>query len=202
MKREIKMRVYNTPEKNLNPLPLYVGLGISIFLILLVAFKIGNRATEPSMPISAASSSSLPASLPKPARVQTAAEKRLAIKKAHELAVKNNKVARLKLEHDRREARIQKAAAIQRDLETALILKDQSRDEDVYSAIKSKMRRDYPDDYVSQKGVYDMQVDAYQYMKALPYDEIKAKMIHDYPDDYISQKGVYEMQVKAKSDMR
>ena len=64
------------------------------------------------------------------------------------------------------------------------------------------MRHDYPDDYISQKGVYDMQVEAYQYMKALPDDEIKAKMVHDYPDDYIAQKGVYEMQVEAKSNMR
>ncbi len=118
------MRVENTPEKNLRRLMLNIDLGMSILLVLLVAFKIGNRATEPSMPISAASSSSLPASLPKPVRVQTAAEKRLASKKAHELAVKNNKVARLKLEHDRREARIQKAAAIQRELEAATKVAD------------------------------------------------------------------------------
>jgi len=74
--------------------------------------------------------------------------------------------------------------------------------DDEYAKIKEKVRQDYPNDYITQKGVYDMAVKAYEYMKTVPDDEIKAKVKSDYPDDYISQKGVYEMAVKAYQYMR
>lgn len=76
------------------------------------------------------------------------------------------------------------------------------KDQEAYAVIKAKVKRDYPDDYISQKGVYDMAVQAYQDMKLLPDDEIKAKVQHDYPDDYVSQKGVYDMAAKAREEMR
>lgn len=67
--------------------------------------------------------------------------------------------------------------------------------------IKEKLKRDYPDDYMTQSGVYDMQVEALKYMKTVPASRIKEKLVRDYPHDYVTQKGVYEMQVEAKEYM-
>ena len=196
------MKANNISEKNITPSMRYIPLVICTFLILLVIFNTRIEAPKPNAPISVTSSSSVSVALPKPAHVQTVAEKQIATKKAHELAVRNNRIARSKLEDDKREARIQKEAAFKKAKEQASLLKAQLEDEEVYSEIKSKMRHDYPDDYISQKGVYDMEVEAYQFMKSLPDDEIKSKMVRDYPGDYISQKGVYEMEVKARDEMR
>lgn len=67
--------------------------------------------------------------------------------------------------------------------------------------IREKLRRDYPDDYITQKGVYDMQRESYEFMRNLPDSKIKSKVRRDYPNDFVTQKGVYEMQVEAKSAM-
>jgi hypothetical protein len=68
--------------------------------------------------------------------------------------------------------------------------------------VRRKLARDYPDDYVAQKGVYDMQVEAFEYMKGLPDSAIKRKVQRDYPNDFTAQKGVYDMQVEAKEQMQ
>ena len=67
--------------------------------------------------------------------------------------------------------------------------------------VREKLKRDYPDDYITQKCVYDMQVEAYEYMKTLPSSKIKSKVQRDYPHDYVTQKGVYDMQIEARSAM-
>ena len=68
--------------------------------------------------------------------------------------------------------------------------------------IRRKLARDYPDDYVTQKGVYDMQVEAFDYMKRVPPSRVKSKVQRDYPNDFVTQKGVYDMQIEAKEQMR
>lgn len=75
-------------------------------------------------------------------------------------------------------------------------------DDAVYAKIKEKMKRDYPNDFLSQKGVYDMNVEAYKYMKTVKDIAMKKKTVRDYPNDYVSQKGVYDMQVEAKEQMK
>ena len=78
----------------------------------------------------------------------------------------------------------------------------QGNEDDVYSAIKAKVRRDFPNDYFMQKSTYDLEVRAYHYMQSLPDDEIKAKVQQDFPDDYFMQKSTYELQLKSKQDMQ
>ncbi len=67
--------------------------------------------------------------------------------------------------------------------------------------IRRKLTRDYPDDYVTQKGVYEMQLEAFGYMKTLPASRIKSKVQRDYPNDFVTQKGVYDMQIEAREQM-
>lgn len=68
--------------------------------------------------------------------------------------------------------------------------------------IRRKLARDYPDDYVAQKGVYEMQIEAFEYMKTIADSPIKRKVQRDYPNDFVAQKGVYDMQVEAKEQMQ
>ncbi len=68
--------------------------------------------------------------------------------------------------------------------------------------IREKLKRDYPDDYVTQKGVYDMQREAFDFMESLPPSRIKSKVQRDYPNDFVTQKGVYEMQIESKKAMQ
>ncbi|HKV41663.1 MAG TPA: hypothetical protein VJX67_20840 [Blastocatellia bacterium] len=67
--------------------------------------------------------------------------------------------------------------------------------------VKEKVQRDYPDDYVTQSGVYDMQLDAFRYMKSIQPSKLKEKVERDYPHDYVTQKGVYNMQIEAQEYM-
>jgi len=59
-----------------------------------------------------------------------------------------------------------------------------------------------PHDYVTQKGVFDMQIEAKEYMDSLPPSKLKTKMERDYPNDYVTQKGVYDMQIEARERMK
>jgi len=79
--------------------------------------------------------------------------------------------------------------------------KQDEADKKILAKVKEKIKQDYPNDFITQKGVYEMQVDAYGYMKSVSDIKIKNKTMLDYPLDFVTQKGVHEMQVAAKAYM-
>ncbi len=143
----------------------------------------------------------------------TPEQKHIAAVKAHEQNVQQERQAREQKRAERREAERQARQQAEQAAEEARSEREaqeaqreaqeaQRADEEAYATIKAKVQHDYPNDYITQKGVYDMAVQAYQFMKTVPNDEVKAKVVSDYPDDYVTQKGVYEMAVQAKHDMQ
>lgn len=79
--------------------------------------------------------------------------------------------------------------------------RQQKGDEEVYTRIKARLARDYPTSYVTQKMLFDSNVEAYQYMKTMRDTGLKAKLEEDYPDNYITQKTLYDANMKAKQDL-
>lgn len=75
-------------------------------------------------------------------------------------------------------------------------------DSAVYEKMKEKAKRDYPGDYYMQKNTYDMNVEAYEYMKTVKDIKLKNSVQREYPGDYYMQKGVYNMQIDAKEQLQ
>lgn len=74
-------------------------------------------------------------------------------------------------------------------------------EKDIQSQIKARAEKQYPDDFVMQKFVYDQQIEAYNFMKKIPTSSIKSIAENKYPDDYNMQRFVYQQQSKAKEEM-
>jgi hypothetical protein len=64
--------------------------------------------------------------------------------------------------------------------------------------IKALVIKEYPDDYLMQKSVYEDQLEAKLFMNDATDAEIQALAIKEWPDDYETQKSVYEDQLEAK----
>jgi len=71
----------------------------------------------------------------------------------------------------------------------------------IFEKIKERARRDHPNDYSTQKYVYDTQVEAYQYVKTLPDSPLMKRIQRDHPYDFSTQKYVYQTQMEAKEYM-
>lgn len=75
-------------------------------------------------------------------------------------------------------------------------------DKKIIEKIKEKSKRDFPDDYYTQKMIFDQAVEAYFYMKSVSDLKIKRKMEKDYPLDFFTQKMVYNQEIDAKEQMK
>jgi hypothetical protein len=71
----------------------------------------------------------------------------------------------------------------------------------IYNKLAERVRRDYPDDYSTQRFVYNQQVEAYRYMQTVPASSLKSKVERDFLYDYTTQKFVYHQQTDAKEYM-
>ena len=203
-----------TPMPPVRKKPLFgiVAFGaVAAFIILLIIIGSFNQASTTTVPpantkatYSAMTSASV-ALTPEQKHIAAVKEHEQAAK-AHQQVLQQERQARAQKKEEQREARRQAREQEEQAREEARAARAaqeaQRADEDAFATIKAKVQHDYPNDYITQKGVYDMAVEAYQFMKTVPDDEIKAKVVNDYPDDYITQKGVYEMAAKAKQDMQ
>lgn len=75
-------------------------------------------------------------------------------------------------------------------------------DKEILSKTKDKIKRDYPNDFTTQKMLYDQQITDYFYMKTVSDAEIKSKMEREYPFDFSTQKMLYNMEIEAKEQMK
>lgn len=179
-----------------------VGAVLAIFWIIGAASS-GNKATS-NTPMTTGGSTTPPAVSSAPAL--TPEQKHKAAVKAQEQSLRQERLAREQQKAERIEAKRQareQAKQVEEEAKAQRVIQEaQQADEEAYANIKAKVQHDYPNDYITQKGVYDMAVDAYHFMKTVPNDEMKAKVENDYPNDYVTQKGVYEMAAQAKHDMQ
>lgn len=195
-----------------NPLLIgFLGCG-GLFLLLLIIGIVAGSSEHTTSPTQANVSASTHANAPQPVHVETDAERHAAALKAHEQATEKAKQAKAKAEEDRKEARQareqareeareQKLAAMQEAREQAEASRQQRADDEVYARIKAKLAQDYPTSYITQKMLFDSNVEAYQYMKTVEDSSLKAKLEEDYPDSYITQKMLYDENIKAKQEL-
>lgn len=176
--------------------------------LLVIFWIIGaiSGSSKPANPIVTTNASTpSPAITPQPVPL-TPEQKHAAAVKAHEQNLQQERQAREQKRAERREAERQARQQAEQEAEEAKTEREaqeaRSADDEAHATIKAKVQHDYPNDYITQKGVYDMAVQAYEFMKTVPNDEMKAKVENDYPNDYITQKGVYEMAAQAKHDMQ
>ena len=100
------------------------------------------------------------------------------------------------------EERVAKEQQIEYEKEIAAQQLEEENEKKILEKIKRKVERDYPNDYFIQKGIYDQEVESYNYMKTVSDLKIKRKVERDYPNDYFIQKGIYNQEVEAKEQMK
>lgn len=100
------------------------------------------------------------------------------------------------------EERIAKEQQIEYEKEIAAQQLEEENEKKILEKIKRKVERDYPNDYFIQKGLYDQEIESYNYMKTVSDLKIKRKVERDYPNDYFIQKGIYNQEVEAKEQMK
>jgi len=72
----------------------------------------------------------------------------------------------------------------------------------ILDKVRAKAQKDYPNDYSTQKYVFERETESYQYMKTIPTSKLKSKIERDYPLDFSTQKYVYEKETEAKEYMQ
>jgi len=77
-----------------------------------------------------------------------------------------------------------------------------NEDKKIIERIKSKVKRDYPENYSVQKIIFDQEIDDYYYLKNVLDKQIKRKVEKDYPNDYSLQRVMYNQEVEAKEQMK
>lgn len=182
---------------------LAIGGGL-LGLVLLLGLLSHLRRIDPDTAAPSQASSALVVSkppAPKPSPPLTAAQKHAAAAHAQAEKLAQRREARREARARREQQRqADEAARAERQAQEQQA-EAQRQDEEAYARIKVKLRQDYPDSYITQKTLYDANVEAYQYMKTVPDDEVKQRLEQDYPDSYITQKTLYDANIEAKQQL-
>ena len=93
-------------------------------------------------------------------------------------------------------AKIQKLKQLENEM-----INNKLRNEElnIIQLLKSKAKKDWPEDYITQEYWITEQIDAYHYMQIISNeDRIKKKAQRDWPLDFVTQKYWYNEQIEAK----
>lgn len=90
---------------------------------------------------------------------------------------------------------------IERETQKA-VQKEKEEDNRIFSRLKEKAKRDWPNDYTTQEYWLSEQKEAYEYMKNIPDDNIKKKAQRDWPLDFSTQKYWYNEQIEARERLK
>jgi hypothetical protein len=87
-------------------------------------------------------------------------------------------------------------------IENERVQKSRAEKEQIIEKLKTKAKRDWPNDYTTQEFWVNQQIEDYEYMLTIEGNSIKERAQRDWPLDFSTQKFWYNEQIEARERMK